>query len=518
PAGKLDRPYQELAAFTKTKELNPGESCEVILSFQTTDLSAYDETNASYLLEAGEYVIRVGNSSHNTHICGVLSMNQSQVTRRLRNICVGDKVEEVKPVVTPFTYAKDKEERKNASVIPIDTSKMVAEQPSYSEVPEELKAQEKFSWKEVKAGTRTVEDFASTLSNEELGNLCIGAYSKVKRAENIIGAAAFTVAGAAGETTNQLDESYEFESLVMADGPAGVRLSPSYKIINGQAKSSTIAFGENFEDLLEPEELVVMKPAQPSKEEQEATEYYQYCTAIPIGTELAQSFNLDLAKSLGDLVGEEMEMLGIHLWLAPALNIHRSPLCGRNFEYYSEDPLLSGLMAATITMGVQQHKGCATTIKHFACNNQETNRYTSNSIISERALREIYLRGFEICVKMSQPHTLMTSYNLINGEHACNSKDLQTFVLRDEWGYKGFVMTDWMVTADVMKGPGSKHDKAYAAGCVKAGNDMVMPGGVYDLEDMMKALEDESHPYPLTRAELQVSAIRILRKIKELRG
>ena len=253
----------------------------------------------------------------------------------------------------------------------------------------------------------------------------------------------------------------------------------------------------------------------PSEEELAAPTNYQYCVAIPIGTGIAQSWNDDLAKQLGDLVGVEMEMFGTHLWLAPAMNIYRSPLCGRNFEYYSEDPFLSGCIAADITNGVQVHEGCATTIKHYACNNQETNRYFSNSNVGERALREIYLKGFEICIKKSQPHFIMTSYNLINGEHACSTKDIQTFTLRDEWGFAGVVMTDWLVTGGM--GPkGEKWPCASCAGNVKAGNDITMPGIPSDKADILKALADESHPYALSRAELQLAAKRVLGMILKL--
>ena len=133
-----------------------------------------------------------------------------------------------------------------------------------------------------------------------------------------------------------------------------------------------------------------------------AEKYYQFTTAIPIGTALAQSFNSEVAQICGDMIGEEMEVYGVNVWLAPALNIQRSPLCGRNFEYYSEDPVVSGLTAAAVVKGVQKHEKCSVTIKHFACNNQEYNRFGSNSIVSERTLREIYLKGFEICIKRSR--------------------------------------------------------------------------------------------------------------------
>ena len=158
------------------------------------------------------------------------------------------------------------------------------------------------------------------------------------------------------------------------------------------------------------------------KDHEGAERYYQYCTAFPVGTALAQSWNKKLMEQFGRKVAAEMEEFHINLWLAPGLNIHRNPLCGRNFEYYSEDPFLAGTLAAAVTRGVQSRPGCGVTIKHFACNNQEDNRMGVDAHISERTLREIYLRGFEIAVKEGAPTAIMSSYNLINGVHAANSK------------------------------------------------------------------------------------------------
>lgn len=154
----------------------------------------------------------------------------------------------------------------------------------------------------------------------------------------------------------------------------------------------------------------------------------------------------ELIREVGVMIGTEMERFGVTLWLAPGMNIHRNPLCGRNFEYYSEDPYISGTIAAAMTEGVQFNYGCGTTIKHFACNNQEDNRMGSDSVVSERVLREIYLKGFEIAVKESQPMSIMTSYNLINGIHAANNYDLCTETARNKWGFKGMIMTDWTTT------------------------------------------------------------------------
>ena len=205
-----------------------------------------------------------------------------------------------------------------------------------------------------------------------------------------------------------------------------------------------------------------------------------------------------------------MERFGIHLWLAPALNIHRDIRCGRNFEYFSEDPLISGKFAAAITRGVQKHRGCGTTVKHFAANNQETNRYSSNSQVSERAMREIYLRGFEIAIEESQPHALMTSYNLVNGIHTSERRDLLEDILRAEFGYQGIVMTDWIIS--VMTGRGNKYPAPNAAGIAAAGNDLTMPGGTGDYKAMMKGLKKGR----VTRRQLQINATRVYRMAKKL--
>ena len=198
----------------------------------------------------------------------------------------------------------------------------------------------------------------------------------------------------------------------------------------------------------------------------------------------ACSFDRSLMEAMGETIGREAQANDVSVVLGPAVNIKRSPLCGRNFEYYSEDPLLAGMMAAAMTLGVQKVPGCGTTIKHFACNNQEDNRMGSDSILSERALREIYLKGFEIAVKDAQPMSIMTSYNLINGVHAANCYDTCTKAARDEWGFAGAIMTDWTTTNVQIQG------ECTAAGCMRAGNDMVMPGMEEDHENIRKELKE----------------------------
>ena len=316
----------------------------------------------------------------------------------------------------------------------------------------------------------------------------------------------------------------------MADGPAGLRLAPAYGVdAEGPFSLSDSSLPASFLELMDDAGREALGVADEPELREPAEIREQYTTAIPIGTALAQSWNPALAQRLSDVVGAEMERFGVDLWLAPAFNLHRTALCGRNFEYLSEDPLLSGRIAAAIARGVQSHPGRGVTVKHLACNNQETNRLNSNSNVSPRALRDLYLRAFEICVRQARPAAVMTSYNLINGVHTSESAELLEAILRQEWGFDGLVMTDWVV--DGMTRSDMKHPRATAAASVKAGNELFMPGGESDRENLLAALRQGSEGNEadfdgdpdggvarLTRAELEKQAARVIRAVRRFAG
>ena len=310
--------------------------------------------------------------------------------------------------------------------------------------------------KQAPKNTINQEEVMSKLTLEDKAHFVIGTgMAGFSGNDAVIGATRNLVPGAAG-TTYPLD-SLGIPAVVLADGPAGLRID--------------------------------------AKREGDSATYY--CTHFPIGTLLASTWNTQLIEQVGQAIGEEVKEYGADVLLAPALNIMRNPLCGRNFEYYSEDPVVAGKTASAYITGVQKND-VGTSIKHFAANNQETNRMNNDAHISQRALREIYLKGFEIAIKESQPWTVMTSYNYINGVYTSESKDLVTTILRDEWGYQGTVMTDWFGGKD-----GAKQ--------MWAGNDMLQPGKAEQFDSIVAGVKSGK----LAEADLDRSVQRILNLIEK---
>ena len=470
PQGKLVREFRRLAGFGKTKLLAPKESQTMTITFPLYQLTSYEEESASWILEPGMYGIWVGNDLNTSVLSGALELDEKAVMTACENICpLKEKLNEISPdaekVQAREAAWQNEVREKRMSVIELKAAEIPTEKVDYQPVPEELPG---------KAGK-----IVDSLSVDQLALLATGDPGRAQ--ENALGSAGISVPGAAAETSPcASEEPWNVTTIALVDGPAGLRLKKEYQVDNGEIVAS---------DFLAALEGGFFCPPQKKR----GTTYYQFCTAIPVGTLLAQSWDVELIKRVGEMIGHEMELFNVTLWLAPGMNIHRNPLCGRNFEYYSEDPLLAGMMAAAMTLGVQKVPGCGTTIKHFACNNQEDNRMGSDSILSERALREIYLKGFEIAVKDAQPMSIMTSYNLINGVHAANCYDTCTKAARDEWGFAGAIMTDWTTTNVQIQG------ECTAAGCMRAGNDMVMPGLPEDHENIKKELADGT----LTMAELK---------------
>lgn len=503
PEGSLEKPYQELAGFAKTKLLSPGENEVVRIVFPIAQMASYDMNDAAWKLEKGEYLIRVGNSSRNSEIAAVLSLSETVVTEQLKNICkdVND-VEELRAPKAKRTLSeKELAEYKTAVHIELDVNSIetvCCQYQSERPVYEDHRKGEQLTLTDVKEGKAALEELVAQLTVEELADLCVGTFRSGGSGESVVGSASAAVPEAAADTTSKLTAARKIPNLILADGPAGLRLQTHFK---------TTADGE----LLPGGEMFGMdiKPFQEDTP-RDAIDYYQYCTAIPVATSLAQSWNMELIEEIGKLVGKEMQQYHVHLWLAPGMNIHRNPLCGRNFEYYSEDPVLSGKCAAADTRGVQSFAGQGTTIKHLAVNNQEDNRMFSNSHVTERTLREIYLKGFGIAVKEAQPYSIMTSYNLLNGIHTANHYELLQTVARDEWGFEGVVMTDWFSSQDTSKlGETSDiYPWSSSVQCIYAGNDLQMPGCVSNITDIIEAVNEKKE---ITLGDLQFCAMNILK-------
>jgi len=443
PNGNLHKEYQSLAAFGKTGELAPGAKQVLTLSFDLRSLASYREADGAYVLEAGAYLLRLGNSSRNTVVVGVVNLGAEAVVSRHCHIC---------PVLKPIAQleAKAYPAQEIAQGIPrIDVDPGVIQTVTYTYDPPAECADER------------VQKFLDTLTLREMVEIVVGG--------GMFGPARFNLPGSVGNTTSKFWDR-GLANVALCDGPAGLRIQKRSGVDKKQRVKPIDMALSIFEAL--PSFARKFLCADPDKD----TVLYQYTTAFPVANALAQTWNTELMYAVGNAVYREMKEYGCTYWLAPAINIHRNPLCGRNFEYFSEDPRLSGTMAAAITRGVQQEDGFYVTVKHFACNNQEDNRNFVSSNVGERALREIYLRGFEICVREGGAKGIMTSYNKVNGIYSPNSHDLCTKVLRNEWGFDGVVMTDWFST---------NQGQASNAIAMKAGNDLIMPGGEHFKKEIL---------------------------------
>ena len=411
PDGLLGKPARTLAAFAKTKCLEPGESQELELSFAAADMASYDDlgkiARSARVLEKGEYHFFVGNNVRDAaELDYVLALPADRVTEQLSPRMVPAQLKE--------RLLSDGSYEELPAGIPndfLENGLDLEDDPAgeYRMPQTRFLDHNTFSGKkgcirfdDVASGKASLDQFMDQLALEEKIHLLCGQPNT-------------GVANTFG--FGNLPE-YGVPSVMTADGPAGLRIRPEC--------------GVNT-------------------------------TAFPCSTLLASTWDPELVEEVGFAAGEEVKENNICIWLTPAINIHRSPLCGRNFEYYSEDPFLAGTLSAAMIRGIQRN-GVAAAIKHFCCNNKETNRRNSDSRVSERALREIYLRGFEIAVRTGHPWSLMTAYNLVNSRRCSEARDLLQGILREEWGFDGVVMTDWWNSAEQYKE-------------INAGNDIKMGTG-----------------------------------------
>jgi beta-glucosidase len=419
PHGLLGRPARHLAGFAKTGRLRPGATERVEVTFDLTDVAAYDDAGvtghrSAYVLEAGAYEVLVGADVRAAHPVGAVEVPELRVVRTLREVAAPRPEHAFERVVA----RPGEDGRAVQGVEKVPTATVARRDRVLAGLPEPLERTGDVGivLADVAAGRATLDAFVAQLDDDELEALTRGDFTM----DSPLGEAGN--AGALGGTIAAL-RAKGVAPLTTTDGPAGIRLAV-------------------------------------------------HTALLPCGTALASTWNPDLVRELNALLGAEMAAKGSDVLLAPGMNIQRDPLCGRNFEYFSEDPLVTGVMAAATVDGIQG-SGLAACPKHFAANNQETNREHNDSRVSERALREIYLRGFEICVTRAAPRTIMTSYNKVNGVWAHYHHDLVTTVLRDEWGYTGTVMTDWwMRPATDPDFPALTND-AYR---VRAQVDVHMPG------------------------------------------
>lgn len=456
PQGKLGKAAKVLVAYGKTKRLDPGQTDTVALSFDETYIASFDDTGKTGFVNA--FVLEAGEYRfflENAHV-GSITVHETRLVSQCESVCA---------VAAPFARMTAQEE--NGTIVPgeemLSPGAVDLRQRILDRLPDEIPVTEDKGWtlSDVAKGTVSLDAFMAQLTDPELEAL--------SRGEGRMGSP-LGVAGNAGAFGGILPSLREkgIPPIITADGPSGLRLR-------------------------------------------------KYCALLPSGTALACTWDALLVEELFTHIGKEMAKHNVDVVLSPGMNIHRNLLCGRNFEYFSEDPVLTGKMAAAVVRGVQsQGKSCCP--KHFACNNQETKRNTNDSRVSPRALREIYLRCFEIVVKEGKPNTLMTSYNKINGVWSHYNYDLVTTVLRNEWGFDGVVITDWWMRKSASPEFPQIRDNAYR---VRAQVDVLMPGDMGHLNKKYRSdgtlLKTLGKPEGMTRGELQRTAKNVLRFILKTR-
>lgn len=449
PNGKLNKPWQELRGFAKTKMLNPGDKEVVTIRVATEMLASYDMENAVFVMEAGEYTIRIGDHSRHTMPVAVIQVDATAEVRKVENRLALDHPMDIiqpKDIINPPVEYGAKKYYQHTEFIEQDMIeiRLCAEEcvciqgytPWYRRTDEQHAAivkDDTATLTDVKEGKVSLESFVASLPDEVLFRLVAGASNETPYpvpTRNPKNTKQIKAPTSSGSTTKQYVETLGIPEWLLTDGPAGLHISNIGTTCN------------------------------------------------PSGMALAQTWDQEICKNIGYRIARELEACKYSVILGPGMNIHRDPLCGRNFEYFSEDPFVSGKIAAAYTHGVQEIPGAAVSIKHFACNNQETDRFKQNDTVTERALREIYLRGFEICIREANPKTVMSSYNCINGIHTSSNGELIIDILRDEWGFKGLVMTDW----------GTESRKSLD---LNAGNNLIMGGY---RSDYLKASYEGAEP------------------------
>lgn len=450
PCGTLGNPKRVLAGFKKTGLLQPGQQQVVDVSFDLASLASFDDTGCTghkdaFVLEAGNYCVQAGTSIRDVKAVVCIVKQGLEVVRQLHE-CNAVRPEH------GFCRMVNKGGALDMEMVP--TANRNLKQDILAHLPQELTpGQTEFTFEDVKARRCTPEEFVAQLSDQELDDITHG-FGLMNDPSGPAGNA-----GSLGGVTEALKKR-GIPTVITTDGPSGIRIRRT-------------------------------------------------CSLLPCGTCLASTFDPEGVEALYRLLGREMVLQGTQMLLGPGMNIHRNPLCGRNFEYYSEDPLLTGKIAAAMVRGIQS-QGVSACPKHFACNNQETNRNKCDSRLSQRAQREIYLKGFEIAVKESDPWCLMTSYNLVNGVWSHYHYELVTDILHDEWGYRGLTITDWwMQPGAAPEFPAITNDACR----IRAQVDVLMPGEIQE-RTLVASLAD---PNGVTRAEAQRCAVNVIRFILKVK-